>query len=153
MKRKGYSFETRFRDFSRNQVLRKWYTLALGASLLQLGLGPLNLFTLPWHAVTWGLAIFFISGAAFAIFAMFLMWRELKGPEEKLGQKFYLIAVVLTITILFMGTGRHVYRAIALSPHQEKIEQKTQQHREKIHSHGQTQTITDNSVYTMSDCL
>jgi cytochrome c len=59
---------------------------------------------------------------------MFLLWRELKGPEEKLGNRFYLIAIVLTITVLFMGTGRHVYRAAALSPHQKKIQQKTKKH-------------------------
>jgi len=123
MKRKRYAFEERFQDFSRKQVLRKWYKLVLGASLLQLGLGPLNFFTLPWHAVTWGLAYIFIIGIVFALLAMFLVWRELKGPQEKLGRLFYPIAIALTITVLFMGTARHVYRAVALQPHQEKIQQ------------------------------
>ncbi|UCH94738.1 MAG: cytochrome C [Candidatus Aminicenantes bacterium] len=123
MKRKRYPFEAKFKDFSRTRVLKKWYTLALGASCLQLGLGPLNLFTLPWHAVNWGLVIIILVGVAFALLAMFLMWKELKGPEEKLGKWFYPVAIALTITVLFMGTGRHVYRAVALAPHQEKIEQ------------------------------
>jgi cytochrome c len=125
MKRKRYSFEDKLKDFSRNRVLRKWYGLALAASLTQLVLGPLNFFTLPWQAVTWGLAYIFLLGIGFAFFAMFLMWRELKGPEEKLGRYFYLIAVILSITVLFMGTGRHVYRAIALAPHQQDIKKST----------------------------
>jgi cytochrome c len=80
MKRKQYDFEARFKDFSRTGVLKKWYTLALGASLLQLGLGPLNFFTLPWHAVTWGLAIIFIIGIVFALLAMFLVWSPGNRP-------------------------------------------------------------------------
>jgi cytochrome c len=128
MKRKRYVFEERLEGFSRNRVLRKWYGLALVASLAQLGFGPLNFFTLPWHAVTWGLAYIFMAGVGFALFAMFLMWRELKGPEEQLGRYFYLIAVILSITVLFMGTARHVYRATALAPHQKEIRQKTERH-------------------------
>jgi len=132
MKRKKYPFEKKFRNFSRIRTLRYWYKLALGASLLQLILGPLNFFTLPWHAVTWGLAIIFSVGIVFALTAMFLMWKEIKGPDEKLGRLFYPIAVILTITVLFMGTGRHVYRAVALHPHQVKIEKKTADHAEEV---------------------
>ena len=126
MKRKRFPFESKFKDFSRTEVLKKWYKLALGASLLQLGLGPLNFFTLPWHAMSWGLAIIFIVGIVFALLAMFLLWRELKGPEEKLGKWFYPVAILLTITVLFMGTGRQVYRATALKPHKEIIQQRTE---------------------------
>ena len=128
MKRKRYPFAERFREFSRAQVLRGWYKLALGASLLQLGLGPLNFFTLPWHAVTWELAIIFSVGIVFALGAMHLMWKEIKGPEEKLGRLFYPVAIALTVTVLFMGTGRQVYRAVALKPHQEQIQQETTRH-------------------------
>jgi cytochrome c len=130
MKRKRYTFDEIFKDasVSRYHILRKWYGLALIASLAQLGFGPLNLFTLPWHAVTWELVLIISAGVVFAITAMFLLWRELKGPEEKLGNRFYPIAIALTVTVLFMGTGRHVYRAAALTPHQKQIQQKTKKH-------------------------
>jgi len=141
MKRKRFPFEAKFKDFSRTQVLKKWYTLALGASLLQLGLGPLNFFTLPWHAVNWGLAIIFIVGITFALLAMFLLWKELKGPEEKLGKWFYPIAIALTITVLFMGTGRHVYRAVALKPHKEKIQQETEDRRQETEDGAPNQKL------------
>ena len=134
MKRKRYPFEEKFKNFSRYRVLRKWYGLALIASLTQLVLGPLNLFTLPWHAVNWELIYILSGGVLFALTAMFLMWRELKGPEEKLGQRFYFIALVLTVTVLFMGTVRHVYRASALAPHREKIRQKTERHMKDLTS-------------------
>lgn len=134
MKRKNYPFDEIFKDVggSRVETLKLWYHVALGASLLQLAFGPLNLFTLPWHAVTWDLGYIIIAGIAFALIAMVMLWMELKGPEEKLGRRFYIIAVVLTLTVLFMGTGRHIYRATALKPHQEKVQQKTSQHQQTI---------------------
>lgn len=119
MKWKRYAFEEKFEGTSltRNRVLRWWYTLALAASAAQLGFGPLNFFTLPWRAVSWGLFFIFLPGILLAIAAMVLMWGELRGPEEKLGKWYYVVVVILTLTVLFMGTARHVYRAAALETH------------------------------------
>lgn len=127
MGRKQYPFESIFGagTFSRLQILRRWYGLALFPTLAQLGFGPLNLLTLPRHAVTWYLVVIFLTGASFAITAMILIWSELKGPDEELGKRFYLIVIILTTTIMFMGTGRHVYRANAISPHWKQIQQRT----------------------------
>jgi cytochrome c len=104
-------------------LLKIWYKVALYASLAQLALGPLNLFTLPWHAVEWGMVIMILVGLTFALIAMYMMWQELKGPDEHLGKHFYAIAAILTITVLFMGTARHMYRATALEPHQEAVKE------------------------------
>jgi|GEM_PF-168635 len=125
MKRRGYDVMQHLPGFSRYTLLKKWYSLALIASLCQLGLGPLNLFTLPWHAVEPGLIYILVTGAAAAIAAIFMLWRELEGPETELGKYFIPIAAILTITVLLMGTGRHVYRAAALSPFQEKSSPKS----------------------------
>jgi cytochrome c len=134
MKRKKYPFEEIFSGgtLSRSDVLKKMYGLALIASLSQLALGPLNLFTLPWHAVNSTVIYTILTGATFAIAAMYLLWRELKGPVESLGKRYILIALILSVTVLFMGSGRHFYRAAALAPHIERIQQKTQQHLKKI---------------------
>lgn len=125
MKRRQYDFASRIPGLSRHLVLKKWYKLALGASLLQLIFGPLNLFTLPWDAVHIDLIIILVGGACLAILAMVLIWFDLKSPEEKMGRWFYIIAAILSITVLLMGTGRHIYRAAALAPHQEAIQEKT----------------------------
>jgi cytochrome c len=143
MRRRSYDLESRFNHFSRTAVLRKWYLLALGASLLQLVLGPLNFFTLPWHAMNWNVAFVFLGGVAFALVAMFLLGQELRGPQEKLGRRFYAIAIILTITVLFMGTGRQVYRAVALAPHQEKIREKTQLHQQEVKRFHETHRTAD----------
>ncbi|MCU0289332.1 MAG: hypothetical protein MUF15_23410, partial [Acidobacteria bacterium] len=124
MKQKKYPFESIFTGsiFSREQILRKWYGLVFMATLAQAVFGPLNFFTLPWFAVTWKLAFVFITGISFAITAMVMLYRELKGPDEGLGKRFYFIAGILSITVLFMGTGRHVYRNTALEPHQAHVQ-------------------------------
>jgi len=134
MKRKGYRFEDIFSGgtLSRSAVLKKMYGLALIASLSQLVLGPLNLFTLPWHAVNSTVIYTILTGVAFALTAMFLIWRELKGPVESLGKRYILIALILTVTVSFMGSGRHFYRAAALAPHIDKVQQKTQQHMKEV---------------------
>lgn len=133
MNRRSYEFEEKMPGLDRTVVLKSWYKLALYSSLVQLAvLGPLNLFTLPWHAVTWGMVHFILGGAALAITAMVLMWRELKAPPEKMGRRFYIIVMLLTMTVLFMGTARHVYRASALTPHQENIRQKTHHFKELL---------------------
>ncbi len=134
MKRRAYPFQEIFQglSISRRRVLKLGYRLALFASLAQLLLGPLNLFTLPWHAVTWGLAHAIIAGTVLALTAIVLLWKEIKGPEHHLGKRFYLIVLLLSITVLFMGTGRHIYRAVALHPHQKKIEHETAHHRELV---------------------
>lgn len=124
MKRKRYEFEEKIPGFTRQKALKMFYGLALGASLLQLVLGPLNLFTLPWDAVNWNFATWIIIGATFALLAMFMIYKEIKGPEENLGRRFYPIAAILTITVVFMGTARQIYRATALAPHQKAIEKK-----------------------------
>jgi len=125
MRRQRYPFTGRCPGLNRARVLKNWYRLAFFASLLQLAFGPLNFFTLPWRAVTWGLAYIVLSGLVFATGALILLYKEINGPEGRLGRYFYAIALLLSITVLFMGTGRHLYRAIALSAHQEKVLEKT----------------------------
>ena len=131
LSRKKYPVSALFKQFSKTDIKRKWYKLALYASLSQIVLGPLNLFTLPWDNVSIGLIYIITTGALIAIGAMYMIWRELRGPEEKLGRNFYKIALALTVVVLFMGTGRHVYRAVSLAPHQEAMAAKTKDFRQR----------------------
>lgn len=127
MKRRGYPFQEKYDGLFGDGavVLKRWYHITLGASLTQLLLGPLNLFTLPWSAVSWSMIAVISAGAVAALGAMLIIWRELKGAPENLGKRFYLAAAILTVTVLFMGTGRHLYRAEALKPHLQKMKEKT----------------------------
>jgi cytochrome c len=63
---------------------------------------------------------------------MFYLWRELNAPQENVGSHWGKIAVSMSIVIIFMGTGRHLYRANALEPHQKLVAQKTAEYEKLI---------------------
>jgi cytochrome c len=125
MKRASYDWARRLPGFSRPEILKTWYALTFYATALQLLLGTLNFFTLPWAAVTWRMG-YHIIAAVFVLSGLLLtLWWEIRGPQERLGRHFHLIAIELTIIIGFMGVGRHIYRDSALAPHRELMHQKT----------------------------
>jgi cytochrome c len=133
MRRKSFE-ESRVSPLKKQNLQRNWYKLALAASGLQLLLGPLNLFTLPWHAVTWPFAIIILSGVALALSALFLLWREVRSRDTAPGRYFIPIVAILSLTVAFMATGRHVYRAMALKPFEKKLERNTREYQKQLES-------------------
>lgn len=125
MRRKSYDVESIFSSFTRKDLLKKWYKITLYATMLQFAFGPLVLFTLPWKGVTWELAYIIIAGILFAIVALILLWQDLKSEEGLFGRHFGKVVIALSITVMFMGTGRHAYRAIVLGPHKKAVAEKT----------------------------
>ncbi len=125
MRRRKYPFAEIFPDFTRSGILRKWYRLALYASMIQALLGLLVYFTLPKDGLSMELVNLIVVAAVIAIISMLLIWVDLRGSDEKLGRHFFKVVVGLTITVTFMGTIRHVYRAVALAPHQKLAAAKT----------------------------
>ncbi len=128
--RKSYSLDENLADFQKNEIRKKGYQLTFYVTLSQIIFGPLLFFTLPWHGVDWPLAYFIIAGISFAVIAMYFIYMEIKSdnPGKHLGK----VILLLTVTVLFMGWGRHTYRENVLSPHKELMKQKTEQHLEKI---------------------
>jgi cytochrome c len=66
-----------------------------------------------------------LLGASIAIPVLILLWKEITGPLEQIGKHFRLIASLLTCVVIFMGYGRHLYRATSLEPHQKLVKAKT----------------------------
>jgi cytochrome c len=88
--------------------------------------------TLPTKGVGWNLFWAISAGVVFAIPAMILMWKEITGPSEKIGRHFYKVGSLLSITVVLMGTGRHIYRANSLEPHQKLMAERTSKHIEMV---------------------
>ncbi|MNK34122.1 Cytochrome c [compost metagenome] len=130
MSRKAYPFETIFQKFTRYDIQRKGYSLALIASIAQFMIGPLVLLTLPSKGMGWNLILIIAAGAAIALPAMWMMWKGLSGPKEKMTANFYKVALLMGITVLFMGSGRQVYRSNSLGRHQELVQRKTKEFQE-----------------------
>jgi len=115
--RKSYSVSENLPGFTKEEIMEKAYKLTFYASLSQLVFGPLLFFTLPWHGVDWNLAYIIIAGILIAAIAMTLLWLELKRKET--GRKFIIIVILISITVLLMGWGRHTYRNNVIEPHRK----------------------------------
>lgn len=125
MGRKSYPFETIFPSFTRYELKKKGYSLALVASVTQFLIGPLVLLTLPSKGLGWNLVFVIFTGAAIALPAMWMMWKGIKGDETTIDKDFKKVLILMTITVVFMGSGRQIYRMNALAKHQELVKEKT----------------------------
>jgi cytochrome c len=123
--RARFPFEEHFRTLTRAEVRRKGYSLTLAASLGQFLIGPFVLLTLPSKGMGWNLILIILSGAALALPAMWWMWKAVTGPDERLDKHFGKVVVLMTVVVVFMGSGRHVYRANALEPHRKLVAERT----------------------------
>lgn len=129
--RRRYDFAVRLPGFEKPRVQISFYKLALHATLAQALFGTLNLITLPGPALTTGLIWMFIGGGVIALAAVFLIMHDLRHPPVLPGRRFYAVALLLTLTVVTMGTGRHLYRAKALAPHREAMEKATARFQEE----------------------
>ncbi len=127
MSRKNYEFENLLPGFTRYDIQKKGYSLALIASICQMLIGPIVLLTLPTKGMGWNLILVIFTGVAMALPAMWMMWKGLQASRENIGKNFYKIVVLMTITVVFMGSGRQIYRANALEPHQKLVKLRTEE--------------------------
>ncbi len=127
--RAGYPAESMFPRWDRARLRRGFYSLAFGATLAQFIAGPLLFFTLPAAGMSWYLTLIIALGIAFAIITMVLLWREIQSPAGLIGRRFMPIVALLTVTVLCMGYGRHVYRENAVTPHRNLMKQKSEEFR------------------------
>lgn len=127
MSRKNYDFEKLLPGFTRYDIQRKGYSLALIASICQMLIGPVVLLTLPTKGIGWNLILVIFTGVAMALPAMWMMWKGLQTSKENIGKNFYKVVILMTITVVFMGSGRQIYRANALEPHQKLVKLRTEE--------------------------
>ena len=126
MGRKNYPFETIFPTFTRYELKKKGYSLALVGSAIQFLIGPIVLLTLPSKGLGWNLVFVIFIGASIALPAMWLMWKGIKRDEATIDKDFKKVIILMTITVVFMGSGRQIYRANALEKHRELVRLKTE---------------------------
>ncbi|MEG0915746.1 MAG: c-type cytochrome [Myroides sp.] len=149
MGRKNYEFDKLLPGFTRYDIQKKGYSLALIASICQMLIGPIVLFTLPSKGIGWNLILVIFTGVATAIPAMWMMWKGLQGDKEDIGKNFYKVVALMSVTVIFMGSGRQIYRANALAPHQKLVKLRTEEF-EKIKKEAvaksKKQEAAENSV-------
>jgi cytochrome c len=130
--RPGYPAERVFERLDRLELRRRFASLALGASGVQLVAGPLVLFTLPSRGVSWALLLNIALGISLAVAAVVVLWREVVTPRPALGGRYWAAVALLTGTVVFMGYGRHLYRERALEEHMARVAERSQVWSEQV---------------------
>lgn len=123
--RPAFDVEGRFTEASRADLKRRFYKLATIFTVFQFVIGPLVWITLPSIGRTDGFNVVIVIGATFAIIALGLLAREVNAKDEVIGASFKPIVLLLSVTVLCMGTGRHMYREKAVLPHSLEVQAKT----------------------------
>lgn len=124
--RRTYPFQEIFRQYSRYDFQKRFYSIAFACSIAQFLFGPVVLFTLPNQGLGMDMILTILTGALIAIFPTWYLWKEITAKPEDMGRYFQRIVVLFSMTVIFMATGRHLYRANALAPHQEAMRKNTE---------------------------
>ncbi len=125
-RRPAFDFASRVPDLDLKRTLRACYSIALAATAAQFVFGPLVYLTLPAQGVSAAMNLTLLAGIIFALPAMFLIWKDMHGSPETIGRALKPIAALLTLTVLCMASGRHLYRAHTLAPHLARMKAKTE---------------------------
>jgi cytochrome c len=124
--RKSLELNAIFKTITLYDLRKRFYSITFFASISQFIIGPMVLLTLPEKGLSWQMIMVILTGASLAVPALIYIWKELTGAPELLGKRFHIIALLITLTVVFMGYGRHLYRATSLAPHQKLVKKKTE---------------------------
>ena len=123
--RKRFDVEKSLPGFSSKEVKQKFYMIAFLATMMQFLVGPLVLFTLPVHGISFKVYWIISIGILSALTFMLLVWNELRTDGHVMGRYFWTIILLLTTTVIAMAFGRHTYRERAISPHRQAMTEKS----------------------------
>lgn len=125
LRRPGYDFAANLPGLEREAIVKEGYTLALAVSGVQFLVGPLVMLTLPSHGFSLRMLLSIGTGAAVALPALWLIWKEISAPAGQAGKRFVPIVGLFGLTVLLMVSGRHFYRETALAAHKGQMKVRT----------------------------
>ncbi len=109
-----------------SEVRRIFYRIAFRISVLQFGIGPVVLFTIPAKGMHSSVLGAILLGVLFAIPAVMMMNSEI-GEKRVEGHRLFPIVALLGFTVLAMASGRQMVRGLALRDHKAQMEAATEQ--------------------------
>lgn len=125
--RRKYPVEQLLPGFSRPHIRRLFYRVAFYATAAQVAFGPLLFVTLPPVGITFTLLTLILTGVAIAAVTLGLLWKEVNASDDRIGSRFGIVVALFTALVIFMATGRHVYREASIAPHRQLIADRTAQ--------------------------
>lgn len=118
--------------FPRDGLIRRFYLWAIVPTLAQFLVGPILLLSLPEAGLSRQAVVTILIGAIVAMPAVVLMWSELRSGPGLAGRRFWPVTALLLVTVVCMASGRHLYRAASLAPHQDAIRIKTEAYQKAV---------------------
>jgi len=119
--------------FRRADLIRTGYRWAFWPTALQFVIGPLAMLTLP-HTEEPLHAVWAVFGAATLVSLVMthLLFVETRRPAATIGRSFMPICAMMLMVVALMGTGRHLYREAAITPHRELVRSKTEDYLRRV---------------------
>jgi cytochrome c len=123
-----------FRELTRSELRQHFYGLAFGSTALQFLAGPLVFATLPSSGMNVRTMGAVACGIACAIPALWWLWQEVNDTSTAsgAGRRYWHIIGAISLTVMFMVIGRHLYRAEALAPYQAQVAAKTADYQRQV---------------------
>ncbi len=131
-KRDKFDFNEHLEGFNKASVLKLFYSVTLGATAIQYIVGPVVYLSMPSHGLSMPMTLVILTGVIISLPASFWLWQEISNPQSIVGKRFVPIVAALTLTVIFMASGRHLYRSTALAGHQKKMSLKTEQYMAQV---------------------
>jgi len=116
----------------RGELIRSGYRWALIPTLAQFLVGPIVLLSLPEAGLASRVVVTILIGAAIAFPATLLMLAEVRCQPARIGVFFWPIVCLISVTVVFMASGRHLYREASLAPHRALVKAKTEQYLREV---------------------
>ncbi|QBQ41793.1 cytochrome c [Sphingobacterium psychroaquaticum] len=119
--RKNYPFEEIYNNFTRAQVKRVGYHIALVGLAGQIVFGAIVLMTLPAKGVSFEVIEIMGVAGGLLVLALWWIWQTVKDTDENLNRHFWKITIAIFVFMICYGGSRQMYRHNALDKHQQMM--------------------------------
>ena len=111
--------------FSAPGIRRHFYRITFFVTLAQLVIGPTLLLVVPHVGISVIMLCAILGGATVAAVMLYILHREIQAPDSLIGRRWHIVALLLFVVALSMGSGRQFYREVALVDHQWEVQKRT----------------------------
>lgn len=126
-KRKNYSFEEIYSGFSRYDVKKLGYSIAMLGLSLQILFGMIVLFTLPSKGISFSVILLMGTAGLLLAYALWLSYQSVIGDREHIDVHLNKVVLSVFTFMVVYGGSRQMYRHNSLEKHQQLMAYHTQE--------------------------
>lgn len=119
--RKSYPVEEIYAAFTRYDIKKMGYSIAIVGLSLQILFGMIVLFTLPSKGISYSVIGVMAGAGLLLVYALWLSYKAVVGKKEDIDLHFKKIALAILGFMLFYGGSRQMYRHNSLEKHRELV--------------------------------